>query len=67
MSDGIRPFRIEIPQADLDYLHDRLGNARWPSEPPGGSTSTHSSPPRSTASASTSYTSDPTRPTRSRC
>jgi hypothetical protein len=35
MSDGIRPFRIEIPQADLDYLHDRLGNARWPSELPG--------------------------------
>ena len=32
MSDGIRPFRIEIPQADLDYLHDRLGNARWPGE-----------------------------------
>jgi hypothetical protein len=35
MSDGIRPFRIEIPQADLDYLHDRLGNARWPGELPG--------------------------------
>jgi pimeloyl-ACP methyl ester carboxylesterase len=35
MSDGIRPFGIEIPQADLDYLHDRLGNARWPSELPG--------------------------------
>ena len=25
MSDGIHPFRIEIPQADLDYLHGRLG------------------------------------------
>ena len=24
MSDGIHPFRIEIPQADLDYLHGRL-------------------------------------------
>jgi hypothetical protein len=36
MSDGIRPFRIEIPQADLDYLHDRLANARWPGELPGG-------------------------------
>jgi epoxide hydrolase len=35
MSDGIRPFRIEIPQADLDYLHDRLANARWPGELPG--------------------------------
>jgi pimeloyl-ACP methyl ester carboxylesterase len=28
-------FRIEIPQADLDYLHDRLANARWPAELPG--------------------------------
>jgi len=35
MSDGIRPFRIEIPQADLDYLDDRLANARWPGELPG--------------------------------
>ena len=35
MSDDIRPFRIEIPQADLDYLHDRLANARWPGELPG--------------------------------
>jgi epoxide hydrolase len=28
----IRPFRIEIPQADLDYLADRLGRTRWPDE-----------------------------------
>jgi hypothetical protein len=35
MSDGIRPFRIEIPRTDLDYLHDRLANARWPGELPG--------------------------------
>jgi epoxide hydrolase len=35
MSDGIHPFRIEIPQADLDYLHGRLGGARWPGELPG--------------------------------
>ena len=35
MSDGIQPFRIEIPQADLDYLHDRLASARWPGELPG--------------------------------
>jgi pimeloyl-ACP methyl ester carboxylesterase len=35
MSDQIQPFRIEIPQADLDYLHDRLANARWPGELPG--------------------------------
>jgi pimeloyl-ACP methyl ester carboxylesterase len=35
MSDAIRPFRIEIPQADLDDLHDRLASARWPGELPG--------------------------------
>ena len=35
MSDRIEPFRIEIPQADLDYLHDRLGRARWPAESSG--------------------------------
>jgi epoxide hydrolase len=35
MSDGIHPFRIEIPQTDLDHLHGRLGSARWPAESPG--------------------------------
>jgi pimeloyl-ACP methyl ester carboxylesterase len=35
MNDRIDPFRIEIPQADLDYLHDRLGGARWPAGSPG--------------------------------
>ena len=35
MSDDIQPFRIEIPQADVEYLHDRLANARWPGELPG--------------------------------
>jgi epoxide hydrolase len=35
MSDEIRPFRIEVPQADLDHLHDRLATARWPGELPG--------------------------------
>lgn len=34
--DGIVPFRIEIPQADLDDLHDRLARTRWPDELPGG-------------------------------
>jgi hypothetical protein len=95
MSDEIQPFRIEIPQADLDYLHDRLANARWPGELPGvgwtrgvpldhltelaeywrtgydwrgqEARRTPSSSPRSTASASTSCTSHPTRPGRSRC
>ena len=35
MSDAIRPFRIQIPQADVDYLSDRLASARWPGEVPG--------------------------------
>src|SRR5258708_6261860 len=35
MSDAIRPFRIEIPQADVDYLHDRLARARWSRDLPG--------------------------------
>ena len=35
MSDAIQPFRIEIPQAEIGYLHDRLAAARWPGELPG--------------------------------
>jgi epoxide hydrolase len=35
MSTSIQPFQIEISQADLDYLHGRLANARWPGESPG--------------------------------
>ncbi|MDX3233386.1 epoxide hydrolase [Streptomyces sp. ME19-01-6] len=35
MSDDIRPFRIDIPQADLDDLRDRLAHTRWPSQLPG--------------------------------
>jgi pimeloyl-ACP methyl ester carboxylesterase len=31
----IRPFRIDIPQTDLDDLEDRLARARWPEEMPG--------------------------------
>ena len=30
MSDEIAPFRIEIPDAELDDLRRRLRNARWP-------------------------------------
>jgi pimeloyl-ACP methyl ester carboxylesterase len=30
----IRPFRIEIPQADLDDLKDRLARTHWPGELP---------------------------------
>ncbi|WP_069164025.1 epoxide hydrolase family protein [Nocardia altamirensis] len=31
----IRPFRIDIPQADLDDLHDRLARTRWSAQLPG--------------------------------
>ncbi|MFI9203876.1 epoxide hydrolase family protein [Streptomyces sp. NPDC053048] len=31
----MRPFRIEIPQADLDDLHRRIDATRWPDEIPG--------------------------------
>jgi epoxide hydrolase len=31
----IRPFRIDIPQPDLDDLHDRLARTRFPDELPG--------------------------------
>lgn len=31
----ITPFRIDIPQADLDELNDRLGRTRWPDALPG--------------------------------
>ena len=34
-STEIRPFRIDIPQADLDDLRQRLARTRWPGEPPG--------------------------------
>ncbi|GKQ33937.1 epoxide hydrolase family protein [Streptomyces sp. A012304] len=27
---GIRPFRLDVPQSDLDDLHDRLDRTRWP-------------------------------------
>jgi hypothetical protein len=30
----IQPFRIEVPQAALDVLRDRLDRTRWPSEMP---------------------------------
>jgi pimeloyl-ACP methyl ester carboxylesterase len=34
-TDEIQPFRVEIPQADLDDLRDRLARTRWPDELPG--------------------------------
>jgi epoxide hydrolase len=32
MNDEIRPFRIEIPDSELDDLSARLARTRWPSE-----------------------------------
>jgi pimeloyl-ACP methyl ester carboxylesterase len=32
---AIRPFRIEIPQGELDELRERLARTRWPAEAPG--------------------------------
>src|SRR5258705_2632033 len=32
---AIRPFRIDIPEADLDDLRERLARTRWPEELPG--------------------------------
>jgi hypothetical protein len=33
--EAIRPFRIAVPQAELDDLRDRLARTRWPDELPG--------------------------------
>jgi epoxide hydrolase len=33
--ESIRPFRISIPQADLDDLRDRLARTRWTADLPG--------------------------------
>lgn len=30
--DLVRPFRLDIPQSDLDDLHDRLDRTRWPDD-----------------------------------
>ncbi len=32
MNDTIQPYRVDIPQADLDDLQDRLRRTRWPQE-----------------------------------
>ncbi|RKR86883.1 microsomal epoxide hydrolase [Micromonospora pisi] len=31
----MEPFRVDIPQADLDELHSRLAATRWPDDMPG--------------------------------
>ncbi len=35
MTTTPQPFRIDVPQADLDELNDRLARTRWPDELPG--------------------------------
>ncbi len=35
METDIRPFRIDIPQADLDDLLEWLSRTCWPDEVPG--------------------------------
>ncbi|WP_318212084.1 epoxide hydrolase [Streptomyces sp. SJL17-1] len=34
-SRHLRPFRIDVPQEELDDLHERLDRTRWPDELPG--------------------------------
>jgi pimeloyl-ACP methyl ester carboxylesterase len=31
-AEAVRPFRVDVPQADLDDLHRRLAATRWPSK-----------------------------------
>ena len=33
--DATRPFRVEVPEADLEDLRYRLSRTRWPDELPG--------------------------------
>ena len=33
MAPTTRPFHVDIPQADLDDLRDRLRRTRWPADP----------------------------------
>ncbi len=33
--EAIHPFRIDIPQAEIDDLHERLARTRWPAPLPG--------------------------------
>ncbi|MFJ7153998.1 epoxide hydrolase family protein [Streptomyces sp. NPDC101118] len=34
INDSVLPFRVDVPQADLDDLHKRLDLTRWPDELP---------------------------------
>jgi epoxide hydrolase len=35
LDQDIRPFRIDVPDADLEDLKDRLARTRWPDQPSG--------------------------------
>lgn len=35
LDEDIRPFRIDVPDADLEDLKDRLARTRWPDQPSG--------------------------------
>jgi hypothetical protein len=53
---AVRPFRLRVPQADLDDLRVRLAAVRWPDEIPGigWKSTTTSRTGRSTTAAATS-------------
>ena len=34
MADDLRPFRVEVPDAVLEDLRDRLARTRWPDQIP---------------------------------
>jgi epoxide hydrolase len=36
----LRPIKVEIPQRELDELHDQLSRTRWPDDPPASGWST---------------------------
>ncbi|MEU9255504.1 epoxide hydrolase family protein [Streptomyces sp. NPDC048270] len=35
LGEGLREFRLDVPQGELDDLGERLGRVRWPDELPG--------------------------------
>lgn len=53
--EAIRPFRIEIPETDLNDLQTRLAAIRWPEEPPAREPSQGPIPPGWEYGVPTSY------------
>jgi hypothetical protein len=65
ISTEIRPFRIDIPQADLDDLDERLVRVRFPDELPGTGWDSASRPdtwPNWSSTGATATTGASTRP-----